>query len=66
MCGILRKIITSIIVSVIIHLHLNVIESFMNWAKKNDIISDIRVYNWLSSLPIASLFLEAKTIYTAL
>lgn len=38
-CGILREIIKSIIiVSVIIHLHLNVIESYMIWTK-NDRIS---------------------------
>lgn len=51
--GIFREIITSIIiVSVIIHLHLNVIESFLT--KKWQYI--IRVYNRVSSLPIGEYF----------
>lgn len=59
--GIFREIITSIIiVSVIIYLHLNVIESFLIRTKKWQYI--IRVYNRVSSLPIARIFLDAKTI----
>lgn len=54
-CGILREIITSIIiVSMIIYLHLNVIESFLIRTKKWQYI--IRVYNRVSSLPIGEYF----------
>lgn len=53
--GIFREIITSIIiVSMIIYLHLNVIESFLIRTKKCQYI--IRVYNRVSSLPIGEYF----------
>lgn len=53
--GIFREIITSIIiVSMIIYLHLNVIESFLIRTKKWQYI--IRVYNRVSSLPIGEYF----------
>lgn len=53
--GIFREIITSIIiVSMIIYLHLNVIESFLIRTKNWQYI--IRVYNRVSSLPIGEYF----------